>query len=265
MRKFALFFALFLFVYMTPCPAAGAPITDEPGISEQTEYLPVDDSEEGKPEPALPEIAAINYSGMVNMWFALSFISPKDMNNSLSSSTAGSSSTKITTAYVLGVDAGFFLFSGVPLALGPRLEYIAVSQGKLEYPGSILTMDASLIPILAGASYEFRVPSLPIVLIGDLYLGYGIGKLTTGDPSGNFTYSGGAFVLDPGLRCNYRISDDISAGLSAGYRLAKITRLSFDRDTDTNKKGDILKNSDGSNLTVDLSGLNAGFNISMKF
>jgi len=280
-------FALVLFVSITPVFAAddaksadiktaqpadvkadsSLPSLDKLGASANTgsedttttsEDLEVDTSEEGKPEPSLPEVTAqVKYLGVVNMFGALSFINPKDVNDSLST---GDSSTKMTMALVLGVDADFYLFQGIPLAIGPRLEYVSAFEGKETTAGITSTIDASIIPVMAGATYDFKIPSVAVSLLADLYFGYGFGKYDFKTDNDEITASGGAFTMDADIRTNYRISDDLSAGLLFGYRMAKVSTLTADKDSMFLSKGTKL-----TGFTLDLSGLNLGVNVSMKY
>ena len=233
-----------------------------------SDNLAVDTSEEGKPEPTLPEVTPQpSYMGVVNLFAELSFVSFKDLNDQIAKS---SNPVKITMAYVLGVDAVFSPFKGIPLGFGPRLEYLGCFTGKTSDFGVETDLTPSLIPIMLGGTYEFRVPSTPVTLACDIYAGYGIAKAIyqeTGLTNNiDETLSGGSFVIDAGIKGSYEIFEATALGLSLGYRMANVPRMTYDKDDANNgiSKGDVFK-LNGTALKFDYSGLNIGIDINMKY
>ncbi len=249
-------------------------LSDEMIKTEETKSadLPVDTAEEGKPEPNLPEVAAsATYMGVVDMWVDMSFISMAALNKTLDTiaGTPGTSVTKLTTAYVIGVDADFFLFKGIPVALGPRLEYIGCFQGKITSGSNETTIDASLIPLMVGGNYEYKIPSVPVSLIGDLYAGYGLARAkfteSTGTSKEEYPSTGGTFVLDIGARINYEIMEALSAGLSFGYRMADVSEMKADKNGTGVSKGDVVKFNGSDPTKFEFSGFNIGVNVTMNY
>ncbi len=238
-----------------------------------------------EPAPAMPEIkkAESTYFGVVDIWADYTTISFSRVNDLLGSIGAypNGAVTKMSGGYALGVDLGFTPVKGLPLDFGLRVELIGTGQGK--YSGdigslasTIYTIDSSLIPVMAGASYNFEIPETPVSISAEIHAGYSFAKASVVNDSKALgvgdkitePYSGSAFACDLGMTINYQLNEPASVGLNLGYRLADVTSVSADSDiaNTTIKKGDTLKNpSSGSVVPFDFSGFNAGVKVDMKY
>lgn len=258
------------------------------GEEENLEDMPttVDETaNESEPEPNMPEIKKEStYFGVVDIWGGYTTLAMGKVNDMLGENTLypNGTTTKITGGYVLGVDLGFMLIKDLPLALGLRVELIGSTQGKftgdLGITSTSLTLDSSLIPIMAGASYTFEIPETQISVSADLYAGYSIAKATYVNDSKLFgvgdkitsVYNGSAFTLDIGATVNYQINEPTSAGITLGYRTANVASMTADKDVVVNSvtvinKGDKFEDSGNNTVPFDFSGFNIGVNVDMKY
>lgn len=153
--------------------------------------------------------------------------------------------------FLIGAQAGYSVIKG--LYVGPRLEFASIFAGKTTasidtpamppyYPAmheeTVYTFGASITDILLGASYYYTLSGQPFVFSGDLYLGYG---LAGGNINYEYSYygtsekteiplEGGTFVTVISASADYKMSDMISAGLTLGYRIANVPKMSVAKD-----------------------------------
>jgi hypothetical protein len=145
------------------------------------------------------------------------------------------------------------------------------------------TINTSIIPLEAGVSAIFELPTTPISIKAGIYGGYGfafasfkndigvLGQTTT------FTqpFRGGCFVGELLATVNLKLSSALSLNVNSGFRLAKVLKMEQSENVAYNgisgveipvgDKGDILKDTDNKNLVIDFSGFNIGVGFSVGF
>jgi hypothetical protein len=234
----------------------------------------------------MPEIKKEStYFGVVDIWADYTTLSFGTVNDLLGAGEpyANGAVTKVSGGYALGVELGFTPIKDLPLDLGVRVELIGAGQGK--YTGdygalasTVVTIDSSLIPVLAGATYNFEIPETPVSISAEVHAGYSFAKasvvndskiLGAGDKT-TATFSGSAFALDLGTTISYQINEPASVGLNLNYRLANVASMTADSDvantTPAIKKGDTLKTLvNGPAVPFDFSGFNVGVKVDMKY
>jgi hypothetical protein len=235
-----------------------------------------------EPEPNLPEVKkeTPGYFGNVNIWAGYTTLSLSAVNNSIKALPAISSDPvikEITAGYVLGLDLGFSPIKELPVSLGLRFELIGAGEGSFSDSNSLngdsyyYTLNATLVPLMAGVSYTYDIPAIPVSISADVYGGYAITsanstlKTTVSSVVSEITvpYNGGGFAMDLGCRINYQINEPMSAGFTLGYRIADISELTAAKSAGTVNKND--KFQDGKTVPFDFSGLNIGLSVNMKY
>lgn len=145
------------------------------------------------------------------------------------------------------------------------------------------TINAGLIPVELGVIANFGLPSTPVSLMAGIYGGYGFASAsyeTKYDILGVTAesvqpFDGAGFVGEFMGKINYEMVSGVNVNLNAGYRLAKIMQLKQSKDvsyTDSlgishsaGEKGDVLKDSDNTDMAYDFSGFNIGVGVSLGF
>ena len=185
------------------------------------------------------------------------------------------STTHVSDGLFACLDTGYTFIPG--LSAGARFEYLSTltTQMKINTTGFVTTtaataeISASLIPVMAGVSYMYTLPNLPLSIGAEVYAGYGFANLSvnTDMQTGYLaattveSFDGGCFVFDSTFKINYIFSQLFSAGLNIGYRTANVTKLKY------TQVGITLPNySDyGKNLQLDYSGLKFGAAVNFSF
>jgi hypothetical protein len=163
-------------------------------------------------------------------------------NKAISDPTVLFASKQHVTDGLFGcLDAGYSFIPG--LSAGARFEYLCTldAQMKVNTTGFLTTtaatadISASLIPVMAGVSYTYSLPGLPLSIGAEVYAGYGFADLSintdmeTGYLAGTTveSFDGGCFVFDSAFKINYIFNQLFSAGLNIGYRTANVTKLKY--------------------------------------
>lgn len=139
------------------------------------------------------------------------------------------------------------------------------------------------IPIEAGMSALWELPSTPLSIKAGVYAGYGFAFVSfehdigvTGQAS-SFTqpYKGSSFTGELLATLNLKLSPVLSLNVNSGYRLAKVIRMEQSGNVNysgiagvnvpVGAKGDILKDADNENIAFDFSGFNIGAGFSVGF
>jgi hypothetical protein len=173
------------------------------------------------------------------------------------------------------------------LLVGIEAGYLMAGPVKYSYKGSITTTTAEPIPyppyvqtttltVNDNGAYEYTLPATEIGLVfkgfapvgENLLLGGGLGldyislsgksKYTYNDTTTEDTFTGttvGVKIMGSG---ELFLTSNVSLGLDLGYRMAKISEVK-------DKDGNVAKYSNGSNWTVDYSGLIAQGGIRLYF
>jgi hypothetical protein len=148
-------------------------------------------------------------------------------------------------AFMAGADFGYYVIPN--LSIGARLEYIGAMTAKTilkysytdyDYWGNPYQVDndestemnASIVPILVGASYDYALPGAPIIFGGELFLGYGFAgfsfkNTSTGATSEPYNLAGSAFVLEINSKASFNITPAFAVGAKLGYRLANVGQM----------------------------------------
>jgi hypothetical protein len=224
-----------------------------------------------------------------SFWAGYGSLSMSDMNQGLN--------TKISNGLILGFDADYSISDNI--SVGPRIEYIAGNQGKYsmnavstftdysftDFFGNIdpityttkisikRTVDVSLLPIMIGGKYH-QVMSDAIDLVGAAYVGYGMAQgndkystLITEDDeflslfiyeSESKSFHGNGFVSDLSIGGEYYIDDMWSIGLNLGYSMANIAKIKT-------SDGKVMKKENGSNMSLDFSGMRVTGALNCRF
>ncbi|MCE5299775.1 MAG: hypothetical protein LLG37_02740 [Spirochaetia bacterium] len=288
MKKFSVLLIELLFVFSMcalPLMAAG---NEELSDIKASDDMPVEADPSGIDEPGMPNVPDyLEYIGVVNLWVGYSTLSMNSVNafiddiNDDADTLFDMETSNMDKAYVLGLDLGLLVFKGFPLSIGARVEYVGGFQASIKGTNSFLgllpdvtrTLDALLVPIMAGATYNLNIKGMPIDLAADAYIGYALAKATltqdwTTDETANL--SGGGFAMDFGIKANYRVSKPLSIGLHIGYRIANIEQMTADEEANNVfglDKGEVLKNvyDSDSVIAFDFTGFTFGINANMKY
>lgn len=179
---------------------------------------------------------------------------------------------EIGSGLTLGVDIMFEVDEGIKI--GPRIGYILPSKSKNDIQGIKFNIATSLIPIQFGGKYSIELQE-GLNFIGGAFVGIGLGKVVpemdmTIIPGGTkveIPYSGSALVFDLSAGIDYALAENVSIGANLGYRLAKISEMTADKDiADENvKKGDKLEDMENKPVEVDFSGVSIAATIEFKF
>jgi hypothetical protein len=218
-------------------------------------------------EPNMPEIKKeTTYFGTVNIFAAYTTLT---LDNAAIKNISG--------GYDLGIDLGLTMIKDLPLALGLRIELIGSGLGNYKgildtIPTTEYELSTSMIPVMAGASYAFDIPSTPLTIAADLYAGFAFAKAAIASDAINLktqSFSGSGFVLNIGTTISYQINEPTSAGLILGYRIANMANMSSDSEfianTVTIPKNTQLKDSDGKVVPFNLSGIILGLKVDMRY
>ena len=172
----------------------------------------------------------------------------------------------VTDGWFVGIDGDYTFFPG--LSAGPRVEYVGTfgAQITMRTTGFPITITAAtadlfaaLIPVMAGVSYLYSVPGLPLSFGAEIYLGYGFASLAVNTTMENGflaattveSFEGSCFALESSFKISYSFNSTFSAGINAGYRSANVTKLKY------TKVGLTLPNVSNfsENLQLDFSGM----------
>ncbi|PKL92099.1 MAG: hypothetical protein CVV21_04945 [Candidatus Goldiibacteriota bacterium HGW-Goldbacteria-1] len=184
-------------------------------------------------------------------------------------------------AMMLNVDAAMAPF----IMVGLRGGYIYCLPAGADYLFETVkqTINAGLIPVEIGVITNFSMASTPISIMAGIYGGYGFALAsyeTKYDILGVTAesvqpFDGAGFVGELMGKVNYEMVSGINVNINAGYRLAKIMQLKQSKDvsyTDSlgishsaGEKGDVLKDSDNTDMAYDFSGFNIGVGVSLGF
>jgi hypothetical protein len=180
------------------------------------------------------------------------------------------SADQVKNGYVVGLDIGLKINPSV--YIGPRIEYLIPDNGRIiagSYNNAATqTFKYSLLAIMAGGSYTCEL-SNELSLIGKLYIGYGLANTdymyeAWGYDMG-YKGDGSGMVTDISFGVEYPIARQSKIGLDLGYRLAKISKMTYSEDNWFwgSKEGDTIKGFYNNDLSVDFSGLflNIGMNL----
>jgi hypothetical protein len=197
-----------------------------------------------------------------------------DVNSGLNSAAAGNANVAVTTVnsgFYVGGDAGFTVFPF--LKVGPRLEYVQAGQGSLSSGGTKVTYDANLMQYELGLSVDSSLPLTGLSVIGGVWGGYGVASTQAAFSQYSDVNSGlgGGFVGEAAAQLRYKLFAGLSLGLDLGYRLANIsnvnsTKTFYDSSFWNSLSGQpYIKNSNGSQGSIDFSGMNIGGALSFDF
>src|SRR5512133_2222071 len=121
------------------------------------------------------------------------------------------------------------------------------------------TISSSIIPIEAGVSALWELPTTPLSIKVGAYAGYGFAlvsfekDINALGTTSSFTqpYTGGSFVGELLATLNFKLSPALSLNVNSGYRVAKVLELKQSKNINYNgipgvsievgEKGDILK------------------------
>lgn len=218
----------------------------------------------------------------LDIWVGYTTVSMSDVNNNLDTIATGLGSvTKMNNGFTV---AGDFLFEVAPkLAIGPRVEYVYVSEGKIDSPLIQFKENLYLIPVMIGGRYNFVESSTTIVsfgLFGGWGFGYGQSQTTLPIISSVETttkFDGSAFAGEALIGAQFNLGHNVYFGLDAGYRLAKIPEMDVSSTSLSTSgggggggglyapsKAPVLDTS-GNKLAYDFSGAVINIGISFKF
>jgi tetratricopeptide (TPR) repeat protein len=184
--------------------------------------------------------------------------------------TASGKAGKFGSGFLIGVDGGYTLMPG--LSAGLRIEDIMATSSKSSFSyayystfysysySSSYEISGNIIPILVGVSYSYNIINIPLSIGGGLYAGYGFAGLTekdSGSSSNSISYTGGTFVVDINADALYKINSMLSAGLKLGYRLANVSKMSYNSTP--------LMDSQGNNVEVDFGGIVIAADLKFSF
>lgn len=163
------------------------------------------------------------------------------------------------------------------LMIGARTGVIVSHPASAKYVVYSQTIKTSMIPLEAGVSALFELPTTPLSIKAGVYGGYGFAfasfKNDVSALNTSFTqpYTGGCFVGELLATVGLKLSSALSLNFNSGYRFAKVLKMEQSEDVTTvldipaGAKGDVRKDADGKDLAVDFSGFNIGVGFSVGF
>lgn len=173
------------------------------------------------------------------------------------------------------------------LYLGVRSGYIYSTPVNSSYDHMLYqqttTINASLIPIMVGMNLNLVLPNTPISILLGTYGGYGValGSLQNDISALGQTatciqpYRGGHLMGELTSAIVFKWSSKLSLTINGGYRAANVAKMVQSKDVTfggippvsfpIGNKGDVLKDTDGSDLAFDYSGFSLGAGISISF
>jgi hypothetical protein len=173
------------------------------------------------------------------------------------------------------------------LMIGTRAGVIVSQPASAKYDYVIYnqttTIKTSMIPLEAGVSAIFELPTTPLSIKAGIYGGYGFAFVSFKNDIDAFgqttsftqTFNGGSFVGELLATVNLKLSSALSLNLNSGYRVAKVSKVEQSENVaysgipgvsiPVGAKGDILKDTDNKDLEVDFSGFNIGVGFSVGF
>jgi hypothetical protein len=202
--------------------------------------------------------------------------------------------------YVTGFGGGFIgvLDLGIAvypyLLLGPRIGFLYCLPASFEhlYPDanpvlSINTktsMEATLIPVEAGARLRFGIPGTTIALSTGAFAGVCFAHVANNVDVTNGSsqkssyvqpYDGFGFSAEWNIAAEIKLMKGVDFNINGGYRMAGVINVkqstdayyTFSGETPVlvSSKNDILKNASGIAVPFDYSGINVGVGISLGF
>lgn len=181
--------------------------------------------------------------------------------------------------YYASLAAGFALNKGLYLAA--KASYISAFEGKVlgrdtSAPiGHTITYSGTMIPVMAGLVYVANIGSVKVG--GEAFAGWGfvssLGHTLYESSSPDLEYdikgTGGCFTADIAGKASFALAKWISAGISAGYRLATATKLIALEDTsflgDSISKGSEITGYQDKPLEMNFSGITIGVDVELFF
>ncbi len=162
--------------------------------------------------------------------------------------------SKFGAGFTAGVEAGYSFLQGLYTGLKLGIVLPANATYTDEYSSSFMSYktdnrySVSMIPVMLGGSYEFKIPNTPVSAGAGIYAGWGfasgsfignteqtitiMGITTKTSSNSDAAFSGGCFTADISAFGEYKISDMISAGLNLGYRIANVSEMKYTKVPD---------------------------------
>ncbi len=211
-------------------------------------------------------------------------VNMKQANDSMN---AAYNINKFGSAIIGTLDMGFVVNSF--LTAGPKAGYLYCFPASYErnYAGPLnfkTVMDASLIPLEAGATLKFNLADTSVSISTGAYAGVGLAHVAnsvdvTNAASQKVSYvqpfDGFGFCGELNAAIELKLSKGIDFNINGGYRLANIDYVTQSKDvhytfdgittTQIGSKGLALRDAGNTNVPFDFSGLNIGVGISMGF
>lgn len=188
--------------------------------------------------------------------------------------------TLITGGYTLGAQISYD--TGMGLSFDLRSEYIAPSDGMLEFDNSTINQNFTVtymtrfVPVLGGASFNAYIPGTPISIGASVAAGYGfanslqIAKYTINDSvwsNSELNGAGGCFVYQGTGNLGYKFSKSMDVLLNIGYRSALVAEMKADITSSFfgSTQDEAIKDFDGNVMPFDFTGVIVQVSISNKF
>ncbi|PKL92696.1 MAG: hypothetical protein CVV21_02760 [Candidatus Goldiibacteriota bacterium HGW-Goldbacteria-1] len=237
------------------------PSAEEAEAAEEAEELDTKGAEQPETSPALPDEASKSiYFGDVRFFAGYTTLNMADYNKFASNSNI----QQIKSALLVGVDFGIKILQC--LSAGPRVEFIkAFAEGT----GTLNKIDVSLLPVMAGLTYSYYLTDLDFIISAGAYAGYAWANGTFEENVGGTAnvpkrseIYGSCFAADFDLRLDYMINTAISAGITAGYRIANLPTM---KAKGTYIETDTVINASENDIAFDFSGLVIGAGVLMNY
>lgn len=165
------------------------------------------------------------------------------------------------------------------LYAGIKLQYVGGIAGGISGSFNVTeetefenTFSLSIIPVMAGASYEYTLNDVPLSISGSLYMGLGLASghmiesVTAAgtNMTADFGAEGSCFAVEIGVNGAYPLTGNIGIGLNLGYRIAYVDEMTATEDSGLVEKGDVVKVS-GVPISFDFSGIIIGLKAEFLF
>ncbi len=243
---------------------------------------------------ALPAYAGIG----ISLWGGYTSVDMEDMNNHLEEKESDIKGYGLTPTVDTYKHAGFAVldvdFKILPaVKAGVRGGFVICAPASVEVTGDLTSIDSSydtgtlaynmngvLLPLMGGVKVVLGAPLAPFELTASVHAGYGLYFITRGisldsDVGGkvraDIPYIGEGFVGEATAGVTAGIVPLIDIVAYGGYRIANAPYVKADASIVESEleidvpEGETLKDSEGNDIRVNMSGFTAGAGLRIRF
>lgn len=213
----------------------------------------------------------------------INFMNPKGFNNQLQTAVSTNQSMKVGTGPSFGIAAEYPVIANQFYA-GLRIEHFSsasdsitttpgpANPGGAAAPSTTLQASISGTPVMATGTWIVPLASkwnFGSTLGAGLGFGYKVamdvnGSTTAAQPNGTLAYGGTPFTGLVAASLNYDINSRIGVRLESGYRMLSSKQMAATDNYGTGvKEGELLRDANSQNISVDASSFFTGLSMAI--